>query len=175
AGAPSAAQWVAPIAVDERHGLISGKDCPCFGIDTELDLEKVAPGAFRIMNIDGSRGGTGQQVLAEWILHGYDGSMPLGWYYSDSGAKFNAHEVKEAMELRLNEELLFPVYRRVEGEGSNARYEVVGWIGFLVTGFKGNGNSGKVFGSFTRYIAQGIQSEKSDQDDFGVRTVALVE
>jgi hypothetical protein len=175
------ARYVAPFAVDEAHPLISGtlggKDCPCFGEDTVLDLKKVGPGAFRIMNIDGSRGGTGQDILAEWILHGLDKFMEKGWYYSDSGAKFNAEQVKDAMDIRTGDELLFPVYDIVRGEGSNAEYNVIGWIGFHVTEFAPHGSAGKIFGWFTTYIAQGFQAntDPNSQGNNGVRSIALVD
>ena len=49
----------------ERHEKLqckhAGKEDP-----TELDFEKVGPGAFRLMNIDGSHGGTGPSDL--WLL-----------------------------------------------------------------------------------------------------------
>ena len=61
----TAARWVAPFGVDKAHPLVSGinngRTCPCYGTATELDLEKVGPGAFRILNIDGSHGGTGPE------------------------------------------------------------------------------------------------------------------
>jgi Putative Flp pilus-assembly TadE/G-like len=169
------AQWAAPIGVDEKHPMLSGPGCPCFNQPTQLDLEKVGPGAFRILNIDGSRGGTGQQILAQWIVQGFDGFMPLGWYNSDSGAKFNASEVKAALTQRIGQELLFPVYRAIQGQGTNLQYQVVGWVGFHLTSFKGNGNKGTLDGWFTRIIWEGIQSNSGGNPDFGVRSVALVD
>ena len=65
--APGQAKYVAPIGVDRLHPLLSGPHCPCFHQSTQLDLKKVGPGAFRILNIDGSHGGTGNQDLADWI------------------------------------------------------------------------------------------------------------
>ncbi len=171
----SAARYAAPIAVDERHPLLSGAGCPCFGEDTMLDLNKVAPGGFRLLNIDGSQGGVGPDTLAEWILYGLDAYMPLGWYYSDPGAKFDSVQVKSAMAQRLDDELLFPVYRHIEGTGANARYDVVGWVGFLVKDFSGNGNTGKVRGAFVRFIAQGLQGERVTEPKLGVRMVSLVD
>lgn len=169
------ARYAAPIAVDERHPLLQCRPDPCFGVETELDLQKIGPGAFRLLNLDGSRGGSGQQILARWILQGFDGYMPLGAYYSDSGAKFNASEVKAALRERLGAELLFPIYRSVEGEGANLNYEVVGWVGFVVESFAGNGSSGKVDGYFTRVIWEGIQSESASSALYGARAIELVE
>ena len=176
AGIPGKARWAAPIAVDERHPLLSGTGCPCFGQPTTLDLLKIGPGAFRLVNIDGSHGGTGPSTVADWILRGYEGYMPLDWYFSDSGAKFNSSQIKSAMNARIGEELLFPVYRETRGQGSNFEYLVIGWVGFQLSGFNAQGNGGEVYGSFVRVIWEGIQSETADEDnDFGTRTVQLVQ
>lgn len=169
------ARYAAPIAVDVRHPLLSCTPDPCFGEETTLDLEKVGPGAFRLLNIDGSRGGTGQAILGAWIRSGYDGLMPLGDYFSDTGAKFNASDVKSAMNVVLGSELLFPLYDKVSGTGSNLTYNVVGWVGFIPTAFSGNGSRGRVTGSFTRVIWDGIGSESPSQSAFGAHTISLVE
>jgi Flp pilus assembly protein TadG len=175
-GTFNAAQFAAPIGVDVKHPMLSGSGCPCFDNPTTLDLEKVGPGAFRILNIDGSRGGTGQQILGDWIRSGLDAYMPLDWYNSDSGAKFNSSDVTAALTERIGTELLFPVYRAIRSQGTNLEYEVIGWVGFHLTGFKGNGNSGQLDGWFTRVIWQGIQGQSgSGSPNFGALSVQLVD
>lgn len=174
AGTPDQARWAAPIGVDIKHPILQC-GLPCFGTPTTLDLEKVGPGAFRLINLDGSRGGTGPPILADWIARGFDGYMPLGWYYSDPGAKFNSSQVKSAMNLRLGDQLLFPVYDATRGNGANFEYRVIGWVGFVVTAFSGKGNKGTVSGSFVRVIWEGILSKFGTASDFGVRAVELVE
>jgi len=176
AGVPSEARWAAPIAVDEKHPLIAGcRPAVCFNEDTTLDLEKVGPGAFRLLNLDGSKGGTGPGTLSEWILNGWEGSMPLGQYNSDPGAKFNSSQVKSAMEARIGTEMLFPVYRTIREQGANLEYEVIGWVGFFIDDFEAKGNGGKVFGHFTRVIWEGLLATTSGSTDFGVRSVALID
>ncbi len=175
-GTMNEAEYAAPIGVDVKHPMLSGSGCPCFDQPTTLDLEKVGPGAFRILNIDGSKGGTGQDILGDWIVHGLDAYMPLDWYNSDSGAKFNASEVKDALTARIGTELLFPVYRAIQSQGSNLQYEVIGWVGFHLTGFKGSGNSGQLDGWFTRVIWEGVQGRTgSGSPDFGARSIQLVD
>ncbi len=175
-GTMAEAQYVAPIGVDEKHPMLTGSGCPCFNDPTTLDLKKIGPGAFRILNIDGSRGGTGQQILSDWIMRGLNAYMPLDWYNSDSGAKFNSSEVQTALNARIGTELLFPVYRATRSQGTNFEYEVIGWVGFYLTGFKGNGSSGQLDGWFTRVIWQGIQGKTgSGSPDFGARSVQLVD
>ena len=132
AGTLAEARWAAPFGVDEQHPMLQ---CRCFDEPTDLQLEKVGPGAFRLLNIDGSHGGTGPPILADWIERGYEGYMPLGWYYSDPGAKFNSSHVKDALDARLNTEMLFPVYWNTRGGGANFEYEVVGWAGYVITSY----------------------------------------
>lgn len=175
AGVPAEARWAAPFAVDEKHPMLQCKPHPCWGEDTDLDLRKTGPGAFRVLNIDGSHGGTGTATLEQWIKKGYEGYMPLKWYWSDPGAKFNSGNVQDALSLRENTELLFPVYRKVRGEGSNFEYEIIGWAGFFVTSFDLRGESGKIYGHFTRMIWEGLLSTTATSEDFGVRSVALID
>jgi hypothetical protein len=175
AGLPAEVRWTAPFVVDEKHEYLSGPGCPCWNVPTSLDLQKVGPGNFRIINLDNSKGGTGPPILADWIANGYDGDMPLGWYYGDPGAKFNSSQVEGALDARIGDELLFPVYRSTRGNGSNLQYQIVGWVGFLLTGWDAKGNNGQLYGSFQRVIWDGLQQESnSGGPDFGVRTVMLV-
>ena len=178
AGVPSEARWAAPIAVDEKHPMLNCTPVlTCFGPQnpTTLDMEKVGPGAFRLLNLDHSKGGTGSKILSEWILQGYNGSMGPGQYNSDPGAKFNSSDVKAAMAARLETEMLFPVYRTIREEGANLEYEVIGWVGFFVTAFEGKGNGGTVSGYFSRVIWEGTLDGTGGTTDFGVRSVALID
>ena len=167
------ARYAGPFAVDRAHPLISGGGCPCFDEPTSLELGKIGPGAFKVVNIDGSRGGIGQQTLAEWILRGYDGYMPLGWYYSDPWAKFNPGAVQGAMEERIGEELLLPVYDAVQAQGANFEYRVVGWVGFLLTGYEARGDDAKLYGEFRSIVWEGIGME-SAEGYLGARVIKLV-
>ena len=175
-GTPAEALYAAPIAVDKQHPLLNCKPRPCFNQATTLDLETTGPGAFRLLNLDLSKGGTGGKVDYGWIVSGYGDYMPLGWYGSDPGAAFNDKKFKEAMGIRLGDELLFPVYDTVRASGANFEYRVIGWVGFLVTGFTAKGNKATVEGKFVRVVWEGIQGKSgSGSEDFGVRSVELVE
>src|SRR5579864_9238206 len=63
--------------------------CQCLGVQTTLTLDKTGPGGFDLINIDGSRGGTSPDTLAQWIQYGCacSTSTPVE-LYSDPGAKF---------------------------------------------------------------------------------------
>jgi hypothetical protein len=174
-GQLAAAQYAAPFAIDKEQPELKCKPIPCAN-PTDLDLEKTGPGAFRVLNLDGSHGGTGTQDLANWVLKGFAGMMQINTtYYSDPGAKFNSGNVADALSVRVGDELLFPVYDRVEEEGANFTYNVIGWAGFVVTGFSGNGNHGHIEGHFTKFLAQGLQGMPNSTPSFGAYTVQLVE
>jgi hypothetical protein len=175
-GVLSSARWAAPIAVDERHPMLQAK---AWGVPTELELDTVGPGAYRLVNIDGSHGGTNPHTLGDWVRQGYEGYMPLDWYYSDPGAKYNTNPAfKAALDdvAASGEEILLPIYRATRAEGAGFEYEIVGWAGFVVTGHEIKGSKNSVIqGYFTQVIWEGIYSEDASADDFGARAVSLIE
>jgi len=176
AGTLEEARWAAPFGVDEQHPLLQCQPLPCFEDETALDLDKIGPGAFRIINIDGSHGGIGPTILADWIMRGHEGYMPLGWYYSDPGAKFNSSQVKDALDARLGSEMLFPIYRDTRAGGANFEYEIVGWAGFVITSYDIQGSKdNKLNGYFKSVVWEGIGSQSSSAPSFGARAVSLVE
>ncbi len=184
-----AARWVAPIVVNIKHPKLScatdalGRPVPCYGDPTELALENMhkpgsgdAAGSFGLINLDtGDAGSAGASTLGTWIERGFDEYMRLGKYMSVPSAMFNDSHIKGALDYRLNDTLLFPIYDKITGSGSGAEYTIVGWVGFKVTGFVATGSTSKVIGSFTETIWEGIQSQSGTNSDFGVRAIALVE
>jgi Flp pilus assembly protein TadG len=176
AGVPEQVNGVAPIVVNKLHPMLSGPGCPCFNAETTLPLGKDgAPGAFGLVNLDPSAS-NGVPNLADWIQTGFDGYLPLGGYDSDPGAKFNSSNIRDALSARLGTELLFPVYDTLTGNGSNASYDVIGWVAFHLDSFDdSNGNSQTLTGYFTRVIWDGLQSASNKHlPDFGVYSVSLV-
>ena len=182
------AKWVAPIVVNIKHpklncGSSGGKPVPCFGDATELQLEHLhkpgsgdAAGAFGLINLDRSDSGSvGGSTLGDWISQGFDQYMPLGEYTSVPSAMFNDSHVKGALDFRMNDVLLFPIYKTITGSGSNAIYDIVGWVAFKVTSFQASGSTGKVFGSFTEVIWEGVGSQSGSGMNYGVRAIELVE
>jgi hypothetical protein len=174
AAPPASPKWAAPFGVDVLHPMLQCEPLPCFNQQTTLQLDKVGPGGFHIINIDGSKGGLSPTTLASWVQSGLNAYMPLGWYYSDPGSKFNSGPVKSALDARMGSDLLFPVYRRIRSQGSNLQYEVVGWVGFHLTGYSISGK-GELYGSFTRIIWDGIQIDSGTPDDFGARSISLTD
>jgi Flp pilus assembly protein TadG len=94
--------------------------------------------------------------------------------------------------LVQNTEVLLPLFGSVVGTGSNAVYTIVGFVGFVVTGYKlsgstwpsgfscpplpdtdGQGGNLRCFrGNFTRYYEG--QGEFGDSIDFGARVIKMV-
>jgi hypothetical protein len=184
AGGMESAKWAAPIGVDYLHADLHCTPDPLtcnpeFNVPTEITFDKTGPGAFRLLNIDGSHGGTGPQDIAEWIRTGLDGYMPVDtWYYSDPGIKPNSSHVKEALEERIGvgKEILIPIYTETRAQGAGFEYYVVGWVGWVTTSFKIKGTKDvSVFGSFTQIIWEGIQSESGTDDGLGAQAVSLIE
>jgi hypothetical protein len=179
-GGMSAAKDVAPIGVPQSHPDLSGPGCPCFDSPTELDLGKAGvPGAFHLINLDTSAGGTtGASTIAQWIQSGLDAYLPLGGYFSDTGAKWNSSSVNDALSNRIDTDLLFPVYDTIVGTGSNAQYHVVGWAAFHLTSFQADGiNKGTLWGYFRKVLWEGIQATTGGGGgpDYGVYTVQLIQ
>ena len=180
----SSAEYVAPIAVSSQQPMLQCTPPPCPD-PTEIDLLDLkqkgssdAAGNFSLLDLRiGANGSRGDSTLADWMQKGYDQNMPLGIYTSVPGAMFNGSQFDAALQDRVGSEVLFPVYRPpITQSGSNAQFNIIGGVGFQISGWSGQGNSGKVFGSFTRFVAQGIQaSNPGDQSDFGVRSIQLVQ
>lgn len=185
----SQAKWVAPIVVNEKHPQLAGGGCPCFGETTELkyqhlkenndkgnpEPENDGAGSFGFINLVQGGGNPGSSELENWILNGFNRFMPTGAYDARTGNPFSSTNIGGALEQRTGTELLFPVYRKLTGTGSNAKYDIIGWVGFHLTGFDLHGNNEKLFGYFTKVIWEGIQSETGSEPNFGVRSIELVD
>lgn len=187
-GALGQAMYVAPIVVNVKHpalhcGGTEMRPLPCFGEPTELDLldlhspgGKNAAGSFGLINLTGDPdGNVGANVLAEWMDRGYDKMMPLGKYTAAPSANFNNGQFQDAISDRIGDDVLFPIYDTLTGPGSNAQYNVIGWIGFHVTSYHAGGSNGWVRGWFTRVIWAGIQSTSSSGSNWGSKTIQLID
>jgi Putative Flp pilus-assembly TadE/G-like len=180
------AKWAAPIGIDYRHEMLHcGTPTPAlvcnpdFGVPTEISFEKTGPGAFRLINIDASHGGTGPEDLGNWIANGLDGYMPNNqWYFSDPGMKPNSSHISRALDSRIGpgKEILLPIYTETRAQGAGFEYYVVAWVGWTTTSYVIRGaNEATIYGSFTRIIWEGIQSENGGDDGLGARAVSLIE
>lgn len=181
-----AARGAAPIAVPESHPLLQCVPEPCFDQSTTLNLLNLndpgssGSGAFGLVNFETAGKGTASAgTVAGWIRSGYQGYIEADPGYSDvedyssaTGAKFNSSDISAALSEKIGKELLFPVYRSISGSGQNARYDIVGWVGFRLESFSGSGSSGTIRGMFRRVTWEGSEGT-GDAVDFGARAVRL--
>jgi Flp pilus assembly protein TadG len=186
----SAVKYVAPITVHYKHPLLnctgpsSNPTCnPDYEHTTTLDLEDLhqrgggsGAGAFGLLNLNygDASGSVGADTLADWLLNGYQDELPLGNYYSAPSANFNNSQFLASLDAVLGKEVLFPVYRLLTGPGSNAKYDIIGWVGFVITSYDASGSTGTLTGHFTTYTASGVQATTGGKPYFGVKKVELV-
>jgi len=184
----SEARYVAPIAVDYQHPLLGCSKgggaiaCnPTYGVQTTLNLVDLHAGGggscagnFGLLDLSNSNGSVGSGDLSDWIIDGYSDALPLGDYDGVPSTKYHDSQFRNALDIRAGTVLLFPVYDKITGPGSNAKYHVIGWVGFVVTSFDTQSSNGTLTGSFTKFIAQGLDSSDPSQTDFGVKKVSLV-
>jgi Putative Flp pilus-assembly TadE/G-like len=179
-GVLSSALYVAPIVVNWKHQKLQCKPLPCFGEQTELEYYHLktngpsgpdGPGSFGFINLTGENN-PGTSDLRNQILYGFDQYMDLGNYQARTGNPFSS--AGDALEERIGDELLFPVYKTLSGTGSNAEYEIIGWVGFVITDMQLQGNNEKLFGYFTRVIWKGIASQKAGTPNFGAYAIEMI-
>jgi hypothetical protein len=165
---------IAPITVNYKHPLLNctrGQNPTCnptFGTPTTLTLEDIhtsggkdAAGSFGLINLNGVQGGNiGAGTLADWLLNGYqDHDLTTGHYDAAPSANFNNSQFTDALNQQIGHELLFPVYRLLKGPGSNAMYDIIGWVGYVIDSYTTSGSDGVINGHFTRYTTDGVAAE----------------
>jgi hypothetical protein len=180
-GGLSAAKWVVPIVVDEKHPKLQCNPNPCSGA-TELNYLHLknngspdGSGNFGFINLTGGSSGTSD--LGKLIENGWDQYMDLGNYDAITGNMFSSSNIGDLLNARIGDVLLFPIYRKITGTGTNAHYEIVGWAAFKLSGMNLQGNNEKLFGEFVGVTWEGIQAEHASDAgvDFGVKNVSLVD
>ena len=176
-----AAKWVVPIVVDEKHPKLQCNPNPCAGA-TELNYLHLknngspdGSGNFGFINLTG--GSSGSSDLGQLIDNGWDQYMELGDYDAITGNMFSSTNIGDKLKARIGDVLLFPIYRKIDGTGTGAHYEIVGWAAFKLTGLDLAGNKEKLFGEFVGVTWDAIQAENASEAgvDFGVKNVSLVD
>jgi Putative Flp pilus-assembly TadE/G-like len=184
AGGGAQFKYVAPIVVDEKHpGLQCGTPLgACTGVEWELKYQHLknngtpdGSGNFGFINLT-EDGGTGTSTLGDWITKGYDGYIGAGDYDARTGNPFSSENVKGSLDLRIGTVLLFPIYRKLTGTGTGAKYEIIGWVGFKLHSMNLQGNDERLYGEFTEVIWDGILVESGPGSlTTGIKVVELVE
>ena len=163
-----------PFTVSSTQAQLSGSGCPCFGVQTTLQLGKSGSGGFAILDIDGSQGNVSNSTLASWIVNGCtcNTSAPV-WIYINPGNSYSSGAVQSAMNQIIGQTMLFPVYDTIQGTGSNAQYHIIAFSAFQISSFNFSGNNGTITGSFVKATWRGAGSGGAGQY-FGVTTDQLV-
>jgi Putative Flp pilus-assembly TadE/G-like len=181
AGYPTEAKWVMPIVVDEKHPKLQCNPNPCSGA-TELVYQHFkangspnGAGNFGFINLTGGKQGTSD--LGDLIENGWDQYMPLGDYDAVTGNMFSSTHIGDNLEDRIGDVLLFPIFRKLTGSGTGAKYQIIGWAGFRLSGLDLHGSNEKLFGEFVSVTWDGIQAESASDapPNFGVKNVSLVD
>jgi hypothetical protein len=180
-GGLSAAKWVVPIVVDEKHPKLQCNPNPCSG-STELVYQHFkangspnGAGNFGFINLTGGSSGTSD--LGNLIENGWNQYMDLGDYDAVTGNMFSSSHIGDNLDARIGDVLLFPIFRKLTGSGTGTKYEIIGWAGFRITGMDLQGSNEKLFGEFVSVTWDGIQAETASDAgvDFGVKNVSLVD
>jgi hypothetical protein len=184
AGGANQFRYVAPIVVDEKHpGLQCGTPLgACTGVVWELKYQHLknngspdGSGNFGFINLT-KDGGTGTSTLGDWITKGYDGYLGTGEYDARTGNPFSSENVKGSLDFRMGSVLLFPIYRKLTGTGTGAKYDIIGWVGFKLESMNLQGNNERLYGKFTEIIWDGILVESGPGSLLtGIKAVELVE
>jgi Putative Flp pilus-assembly TadE/G-like len=181
AGYPTQAKWVIPIVVDEKHPKLQCNPNPCSGPTTlvyqhfKQNGSPNGAGNFGFINLTGGHSGTSD--LGDLITNGWDQYMGLGNYDAITGNMFSSSHIGDNLADRIGDVLLFPIFRKLTGNGTGAKYQIIGWAGFRLSGLDLHGSNEILLGEFVSVTWDGIQAEKASDapPDFGVTNVSLVE
>jgi putative Flp pilus-assembly TadE/G-like protein len=183
AGLPGAARYVAPIVVPITNPMFQCTPPPCTD-PTQIVLDNLhnpgsgnAAGSFALLDlIPNDNGSVGSGILADWMLNGNDDDMPLGIYEAVPSTKYNSSAFQDALKAKVGDDVLFPVYQPpILLGGSNAQFNIIGWVAFHIDSQGAKGSSGALNGHFTTFLAQGLQAAPGTGTNTGVKVVQLVE
>jgi hypothetical protein len=185
-GTPGEARWVAPIVVHKDNEMLN--NCLPKVCEDEIELEYYhlknsgpqtdGSGSFGFINLERSESNPGTSTLGDWIRDGFDELLdPNAWYQARTGNPFSSSHVADSLQAKLEaeKELLFPIYEKLVGNGSNAKYYIIGWAAFQVTELELQGSKEILHGHFTNVIWEAVQANPGATFSPGVKAVALVE
>jgi len=90
--------------------------------------QKVIPGCWGLLNLDG--GSLGTPELVNWIENGYQGTIDIGsdggtWIDGTSGFRAG---IQAAMNTVIGKPIVVAVYDDVVGQGSNGLFHIIGFL-----------------------------------------------
>ena len=177
---------VAPIALSDTNPAIecflATQNPSCYSGAGELSFtleDQKNPtggsGAFQLLNLYPSCAPSASTPeLEDWIRNGTTSVLYPGVFCSAPGAKFNSSSFQDAMASKFGKEILIPVWTgAVTENGSNAEYQIIGFVGFTLTGFDPKGNTATMTGTFTRVVWNTGDVTGGTGVDLGARMVSL--
>jgi hypothetical protein len=122
----------------------------------------------------------GSNELGKWISEGFDQLLEVNQdYLVSTGNPFSSNNIKGALDEKVKEGdiLLFPVYDKLKGTGTNAKYHIVGFAAFVITSMDLTGNNEKFFGHFVSVTWEAVQASTAGAapPNFGVKNVSLID
>ncbi len=106
------------------------------GLSVDIYPQSYSPGNFGILDLDG--GSNSNAETAYWIENGYDGIfiIPETGINVEGDPGISGGSLNGAINLRLGDTVLFPVFDQVTEQGANTIYRVVDLVGGIITGFQ---------------------------------------
>ena len=104
------------------------------------------PGNFGLLDLDG--GSNSNADIVRWIEYGYDGTFILPEGGGDLIVNGTEHmnlegspgvvgnSIADALISRVGDLVLFPVFDQVSGNGANAQFRIVDFVGAYITGIQ---------------------------------------
>jgi hypothetical protein len=114
------------------------------GSTVEFSLDPEGPGNFGLLDFNG--GSSSNDERMDWIENGYDDSfvIPQDTGYIDVGGRpdipGNSLSLSIAIQSRIGERVLLPVFDQVTGEGTDSTYRVVDFVGGIIHSFQLTGD-----------------------------------
>jgi hypothetical protein len=165
---------VVPIAINAHEPALNCTGKPCFGQETSLVLGKIdgVGGGFGLLDYSNSNGNVSPSTLADWIMHGFPGELPIGQYQSP-GNRYNSAAVRNALASLASSHptVLVPVYTAVSGSGTSGIFTIAGFGAFHVDSY--DGSSHVMTGSFQHVIAHGQHARGQGAKYYGVSQIGI--
>ncbi|MBI2169919.1 MAG: hypothetical protein HYU28_10565 [Actinobacteria bacterium] len=132
-----------------------------------------APGNWGIIDLDDVRP-VANDDIKEWTRYGYPGFVRPGHVGGDTGALSNS--LDDALAAVRQQRFPIPVFDRVVGEGSNARFHIIGFVGIQLVNWKTTGAEQTRYLEvrFTEMVASGECCDPG-ATDYGLRAVHICE
>lgn len=132
-------------------------------VDSEdSEHEEAAPGNWAVLDLNGGSNSTSE--TRDWILNGYSGVVSAGQSVSgDPGIPSSALRIDRL----IGKSVVLPVFKSLKLPGSNAQYEIAGFVKVQITAVKLQGESRYIKLMFQKDSMPG-DSGSSNANNFGL-------